>query len=178
VKGVNVKSAVLFLLAALAIEANAAAKARMPLVVVSGADSEVRQASYRRITEPDEWAKIWANHVGTSVDDPYSPRFEVDFGRCMVIAILRGEQQNSRGIQLDSMEDSEDVLVIRFTQLGYQTSGADNNKPLDRPYAFVVVPAATKRIVIEENVQNLIGRPPDWKEVARMEVQELIPDRP
>lgn len=172
------KSAILFLLAALAIEANAAEKPIKPLVVLSGKNSEIHQASYRRITEPDEWTKIWASHVGTSVDDPYSPRFEADFERCMVIAILRGEQRNSRGMQLDSIEDTEDALVIRFTQLGYQTSGADNNKPPDRPFAFVVLPATSKTIIFEENFPNMMGTPPKWREVARMEGQELIPDRP
>lgn len=174
----NVKPAVLFLMAVFAIEANAAEKPLKPLVVLSGADSEIRKAAYRRITEPDEWAKLWASHVGTSVDDPYSPQFDVDFERCMVVAILRGEQRNSRGIQVEPTESSADSLVIRFTQLGYQSFGVDNNKPPDRPYAFIVLPAATKRIVIEENVQNLIGLPPEWEEVARMEGQELIPDRP
>jgi hypothetical protein len=174
----RVKSAVLFLMSACAIAANAAEKARMPLVVLSGADSEIRQASYRRITEPDEWAKLWASHMRRTVDDPYSPQLDVDFERCMVVAILRGERRNSRGIQIDSIEDSDDALVIRFTQLGYQTSGADNNKPLDRPYAFVVVPSTAKTVVFEENFPNMTGTPPKWTEVARMEGQELIPDRP
>jgi hypothetical protein len=174
----GVKLAVFFLMSACAIPANAAEKPRMPLVVLSGADSEIRQASYRRITEPDEWAKLWASHMRRTVDDPYSPQLDVDFERCMVVAILRGEQRNSSGIQVDSIEDSEDALVIRFTQLGYQTLGADNTKPPDRPYAFVVVPATSKTIIFEENRPNMMATRPKWEEVARMEGQELIPDRP
>ncbi|MGD9635688.1 MAG: hypothetical protein AB7G28_07545 [Pirellulales bacterium] len=165
------------LLSLFGIVSNAAEKEQMPLATLSGADSEVRTASYRRLTSPEEWAQTWANHLGTSVDDAYRPHFEVDFGRCMVVVIFRGEKRNSRGIQIDSAAETEDAVVICFTQLGYQTSGADNNKPPDRPYAFIVLPATSKTIVFEENFPNMKGTSPEWKEVARMEGQELIPDR-
>jgi hypothetical protein len=154
------------------------AKDATPLVALSGDDSKIHKASYQRVTSPDDWAQIWSSHLGTSVDDSYRSCFEVDFERCMVVAILRGEQRNSRGIRVDSIENAEDALVIRFTQLGYQTSGVDNDQPPDRPFAFIVVPATSKTIVFEENYPNTMGTPPEWKEVARMEGQEVIPDKP
>jgi hypothetical protein len=129
----------------------AAEKVPMPLVSMSGANSEVREASYQRVESPDTWARIWAKHLGTSVDDAYRAHLEVDFDRCEVVVIFRGEQINARGVQIDSTEEMEDAVIVRFTQLGYQTAGASNNEPPDRPYAFIVIPTTQKSIVLKEN---------------------------
>jgi hypothetical protein len=140
-----------------------------PIVVMAGADSNVHGFSNQRITTPDDWASIWSGHLGKSVDDAYRPTLEVDFDRCLVVAIFRGEEVNVRGIKINSTFETKDSIVIRFEDVGYQTSGADNNKRPDRPYAFVVLPKTSKSIVLEENTQRYKGAPPVWTQCARLD---------
>jgi hypothetical protein len=141
-----------------------------PLVAISGADSHVhvRKPSYERVTTPEDWARIWISHLGTTKDDAYRPLLEVDFDRCLVVVIFGGERINIRRIEIDSLSENTNSIVIRFTELGYQTDGADNNKPSDRPYAFIIVPKTNKSIVLERNLANLGVQAPEWKEVARL----------
>ena len=139
-----------------------------PLVAMSGSDSHVKKPSYQRVTTPEDWTRTWANHLGTSKDDAYRPLLEVDFDRCLVVVIFRGEEVNVRGIRIDSTFETAESIVIRFTELGYQTAGEANNKPPDRPYAFVIVPKTHKTIVLEENFPTKFPRPPKWQEVARL----------
>ena len=139
-----------------------------PLVAMSGADSYVKTPSYQRVTTPDDWTRIWASHLGTTKDDAYRPLLDVDFTRCLVVVIFRGEEINTRGIQIDSAFETTESIVIRFTELGYQTAGEANNKPPDRPYAFVIIPRTHKSIVLEENFPTMIPRSPKWQEVVRL----------
>jgi hypothetical protein len=140
-----------------------------PLVAMSGADSHVRKSSYQRVTTPEDWTRIWASHLGTTTDDAYRPLLEVDFDRCLAVVIFRGEEINVRGIQIDSASETADSVVIRFTELGYQTAGESNNKPPDRPYAFVIVPKSDKTVVLEQNSPTTKEpRSPKWIEVARL----------
>ena len=140
----------------------------LPLVVLSGADSHCTQPSYELIKKSSELTKAWAKHLGTSEDDAYRPAMVVDFDRCMVVAIFRGEQGNVRGIELEPVIEGNTALTIRFSDLGYQTGGKSNFKPPDRPYAFIVVPKSSKSIVLEENVQQYKGQPPIWNPLAKL----------
>jgi hypothetical protein len=141
-----------------------------PLVTLSGANSHVRKPAYERIATPEDWRRVWTSHLGTLPDSFYGSRFEVDFDHCLVVAIFRGEETNIRGIQIESLSDSADSVVIRFVELGYQTAGSDNNKPPDRPYAFLVLPKTNKSIILEERIESKdVRQPPRWIERARLE---------
>jgi hypothetical protein len=35
-------------------------------------------------------------------------------------------------------------------------------------YGFFVLPRSSKTVVLEENVQNYLGQPPEWKERANL----------
>jgi hypothetical protein len=146
----------------------AVGQASQPLVVISGTDSHVSKPSYERVTTPESWARIWASHLGTSKDDAYRPLLEVDFDRCLVVAVFRGDETNIRRLQVDSLSETADSVVIRFTELGYQTAGDSNDKPPDRPYAFIVVFKTSKRIVLERNFPNMLSTVPEWNEVAQL----------
>jgi hypothetical protein len=74
------------------------ARASRPLIAISGADSHVQRTTYDRIINPDDWDSAWASHLGTRKDDAYRSRFEIDFERCMVVVIFRGERVNVRGV--------------------------------------------------------------------------------
>jgi hypothetical protein len=150
----------------------------LPLVAISGRDSHVTKPLYERISNRKDLARIWAKHVGTTVDDYYRPLFEVDFDRCLVVAIYRGEQKNTRGIEISSVSETNNLLVIRFNELFYQTAGASNDDPPDRPYALVVIPRTNKPISLQANTQSYKGQPPIWEEVARSSaVQTAEPAR-
>src|SRR5439155_183235 len=115
----------------------------------------------------EEWNRVWATHLGTADDDAYGTKMDVDFERCMVIAVFRGERVNARGIQIDSTTEAGESIRIRLSDLRYQTAGKANKDPPDRPYAFIVVAKSSKGIVAEENLQHYKGQPPEWKEWLR-----------
>jgi hypothetical protein len=142
--------------------------ASKPLMAISGADSHVRKPSYERVTSQQDLSRVWSIHLGTSQDDAYRPLLDVDFDRCLVVAIFRGEQRNIRGIQINSLSEAAESVLIRFLEIGYQTAGADNNKALDQPYAFVVVLKTNKEIVLQQDIQNMKNAPPKWNEVVRL----------
>jgi hypothetical protein len=142
-----------------------------PLVAISGTDSRVTKPSYARITTPEDWVRIWVSHLGTTSDNAYRPHLEVDFDRCLVIAIFRGNKVNVRGIQIDSLSETRDSIAIRFNEITYQTEGpVDEYKVPDRPYTFIIVPKTDKTIIVEEHInRSLRGGPPVWKVRARLE---------
>jgi len=111
---------------------------------------------------------VWAAHLGTSPDDAYRAAFEVDFDKCVVVAILKGDQINVRGVEVNSLLDNQDSTILRFTQVYYQTANVGKNKPPDKPFAFVVLPKTNKQIILEEDVYTVTNEPPKWKEIARL----------
>ncbi len=140
-----------------------------PFVVISGADSHVTKPSLAAIQVDEQWQRVWAQHLGTTVDDAYRAAMEVDFDRCMVVAVFRGSTRNVRGVTIDSVSAMGASTRIRLNDVGYQTGGKSSERPLDRPYAFIVLPKSAKHVVVEENVQQYKGEPPVWKEWRRTE---------
>ena len=142
-----------------------------PLAVHSGHDSKITTPQYKLLTSDKEWQNIWASHLGTRADDYYRQAFEVDFEKCMVIAILRGNRINVRGIKINNVINKSDVIVIRFNDVGYQTASSANEvdtSPPDKPFAFVIIPKAVKDIALEDDTQIYKNEPPVWKEIARL----------
>jgi hypothetical protein len=145
-----------------------------PLVAISGTDSHVQQSLYKRVTSIKVWQQIWADHLGKSVDDYYRPLFEVDFDRCLVIAIFRGEQIQTRQLKIEAVSENADSLTIRYWEIGYGVSlgPGESAPPPERPYAFIVLPKTDKKIILEEKVWSkedaARDRPPEWKEIARL----------
>jgi hypothetical protein len=43
----------------------------------------------------------------------------------------------------------------------------DPDKPYLLSFAFVVLPRSTKAVIVEEEVQDIIGKAPVWQERAR-----------
>jgi hypothetical protein len=142
-----------------------------PLAVLTGNDSHVQKHAFLRITSPADWKKTWLDHLGIKEDTIHRPAMEVDFTRCEVVTVFEGASVNSCGLRVDSVAETNDAIVVRFDDISYQTLSFGNEDKGDpvSPYAFVVLPKAnSKSIVLEENVQSIIGRPPEWKEVARL----------
>ena len=137
-----------------------------PLALLSGADSKVSEASYRRVTSADQWKRVWLDHLGLEDDDIYRPVFDVDFQRCMVLAVFRGKMDNIASQRVDSVTETERAIVVRIAHVGYQTIGGWKHVT---PFVFIVLPKSGKRIVLEDNVQTYMAHPPEWKELARIE---------
>jgi hypothetical protein len=83
-----------------------------PLVVFTGLDSKVKEASLLRITTRDEWCRVWSAHSGTSDGSwsDYAP--EIDFDRCMVVTVFRGLEPGVNRIRFDAAFESDDALHI------------------------------------------------------------------
>ena len=59
-----------------------------PLMVLTGAKSKVRDPAYYRITSADKLTELWRSHLGPVFAHGDDPAPEVDFDRCMVIALF------------------------------------------------------------------------------------------
>ena len=132
-----------------------------PCVVLTGADSHVSERSYHRITSATEWVARWRKHKGKKPDDAPAGLPLVDFDRFMVIAIFQGRAVNSAGLKAVSITVNEDRIVFRFDDDSYQTAGEGKDVTV---YGFFVVLRSNKPLVLEEDVQGIIGEPPVWKE--------------
>jgi hypothetical protein len=149
-----------------------AGKPLKPCVVITGADSHVMKLRYRRITSADEWTRVWQEHKGEKPTGQYDQFYDpltlpsIDFDRYIVIAIFQGNGWNSAGLRAISISEENDCVIFRFDNKGYQTGGTspDGGVKKATAYGFFVVPRSTKPVVLEENVQQYIGQPPEWKE--------------
>ncbi len=142
-----------------------------PYVTLAGAHSRIHAAEYHRLTKPEEQTAVRLRHAGVdpSRHSDYHNKAgvpAVDFGRCMVVAVLGGKRVNSAGIYAVSLLEEANRVVLRFDHRSYQ-SGPEGDRAT--PFGFFFVPRARKPLILEEYVQNLIGGPPKWKERARFE---------
>jgi hypothetical protein len=126
------------------------------------AKSHVESAEYHRITDPASWETLWNRH-DTSARSP-----EVDFASNMVVAIFQGKGWNSDGVYCVSAWEDDATLRVRYDERSYQTAGPDGGGVRVSSCGFIVLPKSAKTLVLEENVQGLIGGAPVWKERARL----------
>ena len=153
-----------------------AAKAEpRPAVTFTGAASAVTKAGYQRLRTAQELARAWLLHAGKPAPERDYDFFynlaavpEVYFDTFEVIAIFGGETMNSAGFSVAAVLDEPGRRVVRFDHKSYQTAGPDGGGKHVTPFAFLVMPRTALPIVLEENVQSLIGKPPEWKERARL----------
>ena len=156
-----------------------------PCVTISGADSHVTIRRYHRITSGEVWTRIWQEHMGkswqergerirqrqTEPNDLREPLTcpMIDFDNYMVIGIFQGEGVNSTGLKVFSISEEDNRILFRYDNNSYQTMGrvgSSHGGDKVTVYGFFVLPRSTKRMVLEENVQNYLGQPPVWKEVV------------
>ena len=142
-----------------------------PLVAFGGTDSGVEARSFRRISTPEQWARLWAKHAaGDTPAGARHARVDVDFDRCTVVAAFLGRTANSEGMEVDSVIERADAVVVRFNFPGYATGAGVEPHPVT-PYGFVVLPRTDKPIVLEQDEAShkaVTPTPPDWQEAARL----------
>jgi len=146
-----------------------AGKPLKPCVVITGADSHVVQRQYHRITSTNNWTRLWQKHKTEKVTDQYDLYYDpltlplIDFDRYMVIAIFQGSGWNSAGLTAVSISEEDNRIIFRFDDKSYQTGGPDGGGKKVAVYGFFVVPRSSKPVVLEENVQGILGKPPVWE---------------
>jgi hypothetical protein len=92
----------------------------------------------------------------------------------MVIAIFGGETFASWGYRLEEVREDESVVVLRYSNIYYQTGyeiGVTTEEPEGMhdatPFAFVVLRKSKKLVVLEETTHTKQGTHPT-REVARL----------
>ncbi len=143
-----------------------------PLAVLTGRDSQVRKPSYYRISSSEQWDKVWSAHHGKT----QSPTMEIDFEKCMVIAVFQGTGRYSDGLEIDSISETADRITLRFRDRWYAIALRPGQAPPDdAPYGFIILPTSKKPVFLEEQTSPTFDKttgkrlPPDWKERARLE---------
>lgn len=149
-------------------------KMAKPGVTFRGEHSSIAKKRYVKITDAQAWAKLWSEHIGKPIKRDYGYYYNpnnvpvIDFDRHMVVAIFQGEKWNSAGVKVHEIL-AGDELTLRFDDLSYQTTViemGDDNTPKQKkskPFGMFVLPKTDKAIVLQENVQGLIGKPPKWQ---------------
>ena len=146
-----------------------------PYVEFRGGQSKIKTRSYRRVIAPNDWADLWIEHTGAQRHKgDYNWYYNeagvplIDFQRCMVVAVFQGEKWNSAGVTTVTVTEEKDRILLRFDDKSFQTAGPDGGGVRATPFGIFVLPRSAKPIALEENVQGLIGKPPVWKERARL----------
>jgi hypothetical protein len=145
-----------------------------PYVTLAGAESRIEKNGYFRIDTMEKWIALWLEHTGAEKNPHYGMYYntagvpEIDFEKCLVIAIFGGSGWNSAGKQSITYEEGKNHILFRFDDKSFQTAGPDGGGKRVTPFGFFVFPASDKPVIVEENVQGLIGGKPVWKERARI----------
>jgi len=166
-----------------------AAESAAPYVVLSGRDSAVEKPECLRIRTADEWAAVWKRHAPTGHPPAVGPN--VDFERCMVIAVFLGATVNTYGIRVvetverdvkrttkvvgpanielfEKTEEGKGELAIGLDRLSYQSTGGGDAAT---PYAFLILPRTDKAVVLRFDTRDLRQRSdnvaPIWKQRHR-----------
>ena len=136
------------------------------LTVLSGNNSHILKQGYYRIESAADWKTTWLEHLGLKGDTIYRTAMEVDFQRCIVIAVFDGKRDNSCGFRVEAVDEDKGVVRVRFSDVWYQTWGDPDQVA---PYAFIVLPKSDKIVVLQQTTHTTEGT--DYtREVARLSV--------
>lgn len=124
----------------------------------AGPDSKINTARGVIVTKGADWKSLWAEHAPGEVPP------EIDFDLEMAIALFAGSTWNSRGYYVEYfLRGDNDGVVMRVNQRSYQSSGGADRVT---PFGIFVIPRTEHTVIVEENVQDLIGKAPLWKALA------------
>lgn len=156
------------------------AKDLKPYVVITGMDSHIKEPGCFRVTSREQWVTLWLRHTGRESSDTFESKYDdfynpagvpdVDFDKCMVIAVFQGAGVNSAGLKAVSVEDVGRHIVFRFEDKAFQTGGVkDGGGVKVNVYGFFVLPRSTRPVVVEEGHRYMKPDTPVWRERARFE---------
>ncbi|MCA9310295.1 MAG: hypothetical protein KDA21_03765 [Phycisphaerales bacterium] len=150
-----------------------AERAERPVMVMTGPNSEIQTLRYRLARSQEVFDELWKEHMGERIDRaaqgwPLTPT--VDWDGYSALLIFGGQHVNSNGYHVIEVIEEADAQVVRVRRATYQTMAMgdgeiDHGNPV-HPWAMVLLPATRKTVVLEEDAQSMLGRPPVWKERA------------
>jgi hypothetical protein len=142
-----------------------------PLLTMTGRTSEIDEPMYRLAASQAVFDDLWVRHLGERVPRaaqgwPMTP--QIDFDRVSAILIFGGDRINCNGYRIMEISEEPDALTIRFERISYQTVAMEPEHRGDavRPWAMLVIPRTERTVFLEENVQAIIGHPPEWRQRA------------
>jgi hypothetical protein len=152
-----------------------------PAVVWTGIDTKQAKDFFARCCSPKDWQATWNAHRGSgnTANPPDCP--EIDFDSYMVIAVFRDTSR----IRISDIVEEKECIRVRYQPWGNQVvfipdperstvkvveAGRGEihpEKPRTLSFAFAVLNKGNKAIVIEEDVQPILGKQPVWEERAK-----------
>jgi hypothetical protein len=149
-------------------------RALKPVIVWTGTDSKRAKESFSCCRSQAEWEASWHKHQGGDERADGQPCPQVDFDTHMVIVIFHGESGQNHGIDILSISEERECVRLRYKPSWFQVAfreGEARRGYATQSYAFAVLPRSRKAVVLEEDVQHYIGKPPEWEERAKLAAQ-------
>jgi hypothetical protein len=142
-----------------------------PLVTFTGPHSRINKPTWLRITSAKDFHPLFMRHVGLKPEEFDKRRNPhgvptIDFERCMVVAVFRGDSWNSDGLYVKEVVEDGPRLIVRYDDRSYQTAGPDGGGVRVTPYGLFVMPRSDKELMVEENVQVYKRDSPKWEQRA------------
>jgi hypothetical protein len=137
-----------------------------PRLTGHGSQCTVGEARAQLLDTPEAYARVRKELLGSREPSDLPEADDVDFGQEVVLVLCGGETWNSRGLRFVEGYMDDTRVLIRVRHQSYQTMGGGDRV---RPFGVYVLPKRELPYVIERNVQGLIGGPPLWKEIHRLD---------
>ncbi|HZL99256.1 MAG TPA: hypothetical protein VFD43_03300 [Planctomycetota bacterium] len=131
-----------------------------PCVLLTGADSAIREPRIVLVTTADQWAALWLEHRGLPERVPYDTYYnpaglpEIDFATHAVVGVFDGEGHNCAGLRTEALVPGPGETTLRYSSKSYQTLG--EAEPT-RPYGFFVLPRPAGALQVEEQLYSMAG---------------------
>lgn len=144
-----------------------------PLASLSGIGTLITNEMCLMIRDQKDWDELWARHSGQTSyqkDDEKREKLQVDFGKCVVIAVFGGRLMNYSGVKPYSLSEVPDKVLFRYILDSYQSEAAPGKEPISwTTYGFFVLPRSDKPVVVERAIPHNKGREHVFEPVARFE---------
>ena len=130
-----------------------------PFVTYSGPSCKVTTASCRRIMVNEFFDKLLEDS-GVR----FSPAPEVDFNKCMMIAIFTGESESITSVEAVSFEEGKTEIVLKIVRVI-----SLSRKSKTTAWVYFLLPRSDKKIIIQDRKRKSDGDLVDsWSVVAEL----------
>jgi len=126
-----------------------------------GNESGCTKRALFAISDAVEWQRVWGVHTSGVSDAPRLPK--VDFSRQTVLAILSGERNDGKALQVMQIVRSPQETIVYFTAAEEKlwlpvdvTNDVANTEEKTQPYTFILMdkPSTSLRFVDALAAQN------------------------
>lgn len=150
-----------------------------PIISFGGSDGHFAKRSFSIVADPNAWEKSWMEIHGLK-ERPWGKNEppQVDFTKYLAVVVGNGPGWNSWGIEFVEAIRGDGKLVVRFDRRSYQTAGPGGGGVRCNDWGVCVIERyrpnsmfPDPKLILEENVQNLIGGKPIWKVRAEFDLK-------